>query len=112
MPPYIQPPEPCAKRYTSDERQEILDFVQSVNATKGYGGASAAVKKFGVTHKSIAYWLRKRGIKGSMELGRSERAKTLKQMREIEQMMDTLKRELADLKGRNRDLLRRDRRRG
>ena len=111
-PRYIQPPEPCNRRYSQKERKEILAFVESVNAREGRGGATAAVKKFGVNYSSISYWLKQRGITSSLELGREERAKTLKQMREIEQKMDTLKRELADLKVRDDKLTRADRMRG
>lgn len=44
-----------AKRYTTEEKQEILDFISS----QGRGGQSAAVKKYGVTAATISNWKKK-----------------------------------------------------
>ena len=47
------------KRYTDEEKQEIVDFVNEYNAAKGRGGAANASKKFGVSQLTIGAWLKK-----------------------------------------------------
>ena len=49
------------KRYTPAERKKVISFVESVNAKKGRGGVTAAVKKFGVTALTISTWIKKEG---------------------------------------------------
>ena len=49
------------KRYTPAEKAKVVSFVNSVNAEKGRGGVTAAVKKFGVTALTISTWLKKAG---------------------------------------------------
>jgi transposase-like protein len=46
------------KRYTADEKQAVVDFVNNHNAEKGRGGVTAAVKKFGATALTIASWVK------------------------------------------------------
>lgn len=52
------------KRYSSEEKQEIIDFVISYNAENGRGGQSAAVKKYGLSALTIGSWLKKGGSAG------------------------------------------------
>lgn len=47
------------KRYTSAEKQEVIDFVNHINSTKGRGGQSAASKKFKISPLTISGWLKK-----------------------------------------------------
>ncbi|GAA5483770.1 hypothetical protein [Haloferula sargassicola] len=47
------------RRYTDAEKQEVIDFVNQVNATKGRGGQSAASKKFKISPLTISGWLKK-----------------------------------------------------
>jgi transposase-like protein len=49
------------KRYSDQERLEIIGYVQEVNAQRGRGGLSAASKKFNVSPLSIGNWIRKGG---------------------------------------------------
>lgn len=51
------------RRYTFKEKQEIVDFVDMVNAEKGRGGQSAAAKKYKISPLTIGTWLRS-GIGG------------------------------------------------
>jgi transposase-like protein len=49
------------KRYTAEEKQQIVDFVNKHNAAHGRGGATAASKKFGVSQLTVASWLKNSG---------------------------------------------------
>jgi transposase-like protein len=51
------------KRYTEEEKSEILAFIEKHNAEKGRGGVTAAAKKFKATPVTIASWLKKSGKK-------------------------------------------------
>ena len=46
------------RRYTEQEKAEILAFVDQVNAEKGRGGQSAASKKYKISPLTISSWLR------------------------------------------------------
>jgi len=48
-----------ARRYTVKEKEEILRFVETVNAKQGRGGQTSAVKKYGISALTISSWLRK-----------------------------------------------------
>ena len=47
------------KRYTPEEKQEVLDYVDSVDSEKGRGGVAAAQRKFGITALTITNWKKK-----------------------------------------------------
>jgi transposase-like protein len=47
------------RRYTAKEKQEIIDYVDQVNAERGRGGQSAASKKFNLSQLTISSWIRK-----------------------------------------------------
>lgn len=61
------------KRYSASEKQEILDYVEKVNAEKGRGGQSAASKKYKISPLTISSWLKARsggvGISGRSAAG-------------------------------------------
>jgi len=57
------------KRYTAEEKSEILQFVES----QGRGGASAASKKFGVSQLTISSW-KKSASGGSARISRQSGA--------------------------------------
>ena len=52
------------KRYTSDEKNEVVTFVTDYNATNGRGGQSSAAVKFGISQLTIASWLKNAGMSG------------------------------------------------
>lgn len=63
---------PKGKRYTAEEKNDIIGFVQKYNEDNGRGGQSAASKKYGISQLTIASWLKsdvsvvgKRGRKGA-----------------------------------------------
>ena len=45
------------KRYTPDERQQVLEFVEEHNVEHGRGGMTTAVKHFGISAVTIRSWL-------------------------------------------------------
>lgn len=47
-----------AKRYSDEEKADILRFVQQVNQEKGRGGVSAAVREYGISPITVNGWLR------------------------------------------------------
>jgi len=52
------------KRYTAEEKKQILDFVADVNSKKKRGGQKAAAEKFGISPLTIANWLKASKKKG------------------------------------------------
>lgn len=71
------------KRYSPAEKQEVIDFVNEVNATKGRGGQSSASKKFGISPLTISSWLKaggaapkKRGRRPGRPAGSKNKVKT------------------------------------
>lgn len=51
------------KRYTAEEKTNIIAFITEHNASKGRGGQSAAAAKFGISPITLASWLKKSGVK-------------------------------------------------
>jgi transposase-like protein len=49
------------KRYTTEEKQSVVDFVNSHNEANGRGGVTAAVKKFGTSALTISSWVKSSG---------------------------------------------------
>lgn len=62
------------KRYTDEEKQVIIDFVNEYNAANGRGGAANASKKFGVSQLTVGAWLKG----GAKKKGRKAAKKTVK----------------------------------
>ncbi len=44
-------------RYTDAQKQEVVDFATSYNATNSRGGQSKAAEKFGISPLTVAAWL-------------------------------------------------------
>lgn len=51
------------KRYTPDEKKEIIDFIVDYNSKNGRGGQMRACEKWGVSQITIGTWLKKSGNK-------------------------------------------------
>lgn len=47
------------KRYTEEEKAEILKFINQVNSDNGRGGQSAASKKYGISQLTLSSWMKK-----------------------------------------------------
>ena len=52
-------------RYTPEQKQEVIDFVNQYNADNGRGGQSAAARKFNISQLTISAWLKKSGKKAA-----------------------------------------------
>jgi transposase-like protein len=95
------------KRYSPEEKKEVVDFVNRHNAEKGRGGASAASRKFGVSQLTVASWL-----KGGSQAGNSpasarafgssdgKRAKVLAELSKLDGVIAARRRELDALEAR------------
>jgi len=60
--PAVKQATPQGKRYTDEQKQEVIAYVLAVNTAKGRGGLSAAVAKFGVSPLTISGWIQKAGV--------------------------------------------------
>lgn len=62
--PRQKPSRATGKRYSNEEKAEIVQFVEAFNAQNGRGGQTAAVRKFGISQLSLAAWLKANGSGG------------------------------------------------
>mgnify|MGYP002626365662 FL=1 len=96
------------KRYTPAEKQQVIDFVNEVNASKGRGGQSAASKKFGISPLTISSWLKAGGAAPKKKRGRKATAKPakasggslekkMKDLQSLAKKIDSTKAQLAKL---------------
>lgn len=53
----------AGKRYSADQKQEVIDFVTSYNSANGRGGQSEAARKFNISILTVSAWLKKSGVK-------------------------------------------------
>jgi phosphoserine phosphatase len=58
------------KRYSAEEKADIVAFVEKHNADNGRGGQSAAAKKFGISQLTISSWLKSSGAPAGAKRGR------------------------------------------
>ena len=79
------PAKKTAKRYTEEQKTEILAFIEKFNAENGRGGQTAAVKKYGVTPLTLSAWSKKSGKKPK------KAGKTAKKFRNPAKLIDRLK---------------------
>lgn len=54
---------PQGKRYSDEQKREVLAFLSAVNTKKGRGGLSAASKKYRISPLTITSWIKKSGVK-------------------------------------------------
>lgn len=52
-------------RYTIEQKNKVVDYVNEYNTIHGRGGQSQAAKKFGLSVLTVASWLRSPHIAGS-----------------------------------------------
>jgi hypothetical protein len=64
-----------AKRYTEEEKKEILDFIDKFNQENGRGGQTAAIKKYKATAISIGNWRRGSAKKANVAVKAAKVAK-------------------------------------
>jgi len=53
----------AGKRYSTSQKQEVVDFVSAYNAANGRGGQSEAARKFNISILTVSAWLKKSGLK-------------------------------------------------
>ncbi|MDP0489686.1 MAG: hypothetical protein Q7Q71_01395 [Verrucomicrobiota bacterium JB023] len=90
------------KRYTTEEKQKVLDYVAQVDAEKGRGGVAAASREFGITPLTIAAWKKKLGggsapaasKNGKAPRGATSQARVLHRLAEI---LDEIAAKQADI---------------
>jgi transposase-like protein len=51
-------------RYSPEQKQEVVKFVQDYNAANGRGGQSKAATKFKLSVITVSAWLKAAGVKG------------------------------------------------
>ena len=94
------------KRYTEEQRKEILSFIDTYNAENRRGGQSAATKKYCVTALTLASWAKKSGqtkgkIKSSkrilerLEQVKNDIVKTEKRLTKLQAEANQLRLELT-----------------
>ena len=99
------------KRYTADEKQVVVDFVNNYNAANGRGGVTAAVKKFGASPLSIGSWVNsgpapakapKANGKGtaSTASANGKRGNVLGELSKLDQVISVKRKELEVLESR------------
>lgn len=64
------------KRYTTEQKKEITDFVATYNAANGRGGQSKAAEKFKVSPLTVMAWLKASGGKAKVKKSISKVAKS------------------------------------
>jgi hypothetical protein len=78
------PAKKAIKRYTEEQKNEILAFIEKHNSEKGRGGQTVAIKKFGVTAATLSAWGKKSGKKTK------KTAKTAKKTRNPSKLWERL----------------------
>ena len=99
-------PQGRGKRYSNNEKAEILIFVDKHNAQKGRGGAAAGSRKYKVSQLTIGNWLKEAGSPSpSRKTKTGDISKVLKRlgdihkkMAKVEEELGTLRKEYASLK--------------
>ena len=95
------------KRYTAEEKQEIVAFVNEHNAANGRGGATAASKKFGASQLSIAAWVKAgpasgkpaKGVRGA-SVATGKRSGVLAELAKLDGVIAGKRKELDALEAR------------
>ena len=65
-------------RYTDAQKQEVVDFATSYNATNGRGGQSKASEKFNISQLTVATWLKAAGAPAPKSIKAPKAAKAPK----------------------------------
>jgi transposase-like protein len=101
------------KRYSAQEKAEIVQFVWDHDKAHGRGGRSAAVKKYGVSQLTVAKWLKGTVIRKSKTVAPTQEASVvstatvkptstldnLNRMAAIQEQIEALQGEYEGLKG-------------
>lgn len=85
------------KRYTQEEKDEVISYVADYNASNGRGGQSSAAGKFRISQLTISGWLKNAGISGrnSSSGAKGSMQNKLSTMLTLGQEIELLERELG-----------------
>ena len=91
-----------ARRYSPEERQKIVGFMERYNADNGRGGQKEAVKRFGVSALTLIQWARKSaGEKAGAPTDGGDGKPYVTKVRELSKLANRIERqeqEIATLK--------------
>lgn len=65
-------------RYSPEQKQEVINFVNDYNAANGRGGQSHAAGKFGLSVLTVSTWLKAAGAKGGKAIKVAKPSKAVK----------------------------------
>lgn len=85
-------------RYTEAQKEEILRYVDKVNAERGRGGIVRSSKKFEVSQLSVIRWMRDRCPSPSAEAARLCEIGELERLAKLHQQISSLEVELCHLR--------------
>ena len=90
------------RRYTVEERAEVIRHVEEHNQTHGRGGMASAARRFGITPLTISNWLNRRSApvsnSNSIEDVLTEIGEVNREIVAKEEELRVLKRRYAQLK--------------
>jgi transposase-like protein len=89
------------RRYSAEDRREVLAFVYEVDAARGRGGITAAAQKFGITSLTISSWKTKDGVLPPATLGSEDtvnQIETLKRMLQLAEEIGQLEKRISALR--------------
>lgn len=66
MPSKVAGKSRAGSRYTPEQKAQVTDFVADYNTEHGRGGATQAIKKFGVAALTISAWMKAAGMNGKV----------------------------------------------
>lgn len=84
------------KKYSKEEKEKILAYVEEVNGSNGRGGPAAAKKKFGVSPLTLKAWQSQQ--EGPVKGVASTRKNPLRRMGEILDEIDAAEKAIKGLK--------------
>ena len=94
------------KRYTAEEKQQVVNFVNQYNAANGRGGATAASKKFGVSQLTVGSWMKSSGgtdagnVRKGTAVGAGGRSGVLAELSKLDGVIAARRKELDVLEAR------------
>ena len=89
------------RRYSLKEREEVLAFIEKVNAERGRGGQSAAIAKFNLAPLTVTKWVRYHGFSASKSDSiTSDRSieSTIQKLKELQTRIENAEKELRRLR--------------
>ncbi len=87
------------RRYTPEEKANIIEHVEKVNASKGRGGQTAAANKFGISMLTISSWMKKTPATAGRGAGKSKTVNgALAKLATLHSQIEAKEKEVAKLR--------------